>query len=116
MFFCLSSFSHTHVPNLRCILLAEVSTKIWLTVDLLYACGMVLKYIYVCACVRACVRVCVCVQGMLGKKLFSPHKQTSLSLLSISRYKYSSDIVIIVSVIDVIIIIIIIIVGVERDY
>ena len=50
MFLCLSSFSHTCVPNLRCILLAEVSTKSWLTVDLFYACGMVLK--------------CVCVVGM----------------------------------------------------
>ena len=43
MFVCLSSSSHTHVPNLGCILLAEVSAKNWLTVDLFYACGVVLK-------------------------------------------------------------------------
>jgi hypothetical protein len=41
------SFSHTRVPNLMCILLAEESTKSWLTVDLIYACGVVLKYVCV---------------------------------------------------------------------
>jgi len=52
MFLCLSFFSHSHVPNLGCILLAEVSAKSWLTVDLFYVCGVVLK--------------CVCVDGMTG--------------------------------------------------
>jgi len=53
---------------------------------------------------------------MIEKKFFSPHNQTSQSLLSISRYKYSSDIIIVASVVIIIIIIIILIVGVERDY
>jgi len=47
MFLCLSSFCHTHVSNLRCILLAEVSIKSWLAVDLFYTCDMVLKCVFV---------------------------------------------------------------------
>jgi hypothetical protein len=38
---------YTLVPNSRCSLLGEVSTKHLLTVDLFYACGMVVKYICV---------------------------------------------------------------------
>lgn len=56
----------------------------------------------------------LCIQGMIGRKFFSSHKQTSQSLLSVNRYKYSSDIIIVANVIDIIIIIILI--EVERDY